>query len=305
MEIPNPRRILILSPPSTDLEPLIQALTAPPPSSTTPPTPSPSPPLLLLHHIHTPYYRTTIPIWTDHIPSPPAFHTEWLALPGAADVVAAIGAWIIAFPKPATSAELQATQSLLATVAAVISHHLAAPSSSSSFAIVEAPARFAVALPRRQLPLLQLEDAAWEDLCRESGGWEFVDGDGGGGGARNEFGETTGLPRLLEGLQSVEWDADDEGGMSEEGEEEEAMREPIMAADAEGGAERDTGGGGESLDTEGEGLDAEGEEGDAEVQALQRMMLKMQAVKEMGADLPEGERRKLAARAVRAVMRGL
>ena len=46
-------------------------------------------------------------------------------------------------------------------------------------------------------------------------------------------------------------------------------------------------------------------EGDEDVLALEGMMLKMQAVRDMGADLPEGERRKLAAKAVRDVMRRL
>ncbi|MCJ1433218.1 hypothetical protein MMC27_002577 [Xylographa pallens] len=324
MEIPNPRRILILSAPSTNLDTLIQALTTPAPSTAplpTSPTPTPSSPLH--HHISTPYYRATIPIWTDHVPSPAAFHAEWLALPGASAVVAAIGAWVVAFHKPSSATELQATQTLLATIAALLTHHL-----SASFAATEPPALFAVALPHHQLPRLALDAAAWEDLCRESGGWEFVDGAEGGGaeeGARNEFGETTGLPRLLEGLQAVEWDAADAAeGWEEEEEEEEmgalegweegGMREPMIAGDdGADGPEGKTGGG----DAEGgsgvEGLGGEGLSGDdddddgadREVQALQHMLLKMQAVKELGADLPEGERRKLAAQAVREVMRGV
>ncbi|MCJ1317725.1 hypothetical protein MMC15_003051 [Xylographa vitiligo] len=367
MEVPNPRRILILSPPSTVLDTLLQALTTPPATTAPvpPPFPPPSPPL---HHpIHTPYYRALIPIWTDQIASPPAFHAEWLALPGAADVVSAIGAWIVAFPQPSTTAELvshpfhpsptpllsfhdprltpprqHATQTLLTTVAAVITHHL---SSADPFsAPAEPPALFAVALPQgqhaRRPPLLTLDAAAWEDLCRGSGGWEYVDGGEASAGGRNEFGETTGLPRLLEALQAVEWDADvdadadvDGGGgewgvgsgeeVSESGEgegegalegveayEEGAMREPMLLAGAGAGTERRTASpegegasGGRALGDE--GLDGMDGDGDGEVQALQRMMLKMQAVKELGADLPEGERRKMAARAVREVMRGV
>ena len=152
--------------------------------------------------------------------------------------------------------------------------------------------------------------------------------------------ETTGLPRLLEGLQSVEWDADADADadldidelleLTADAEEEEegsaldvftayedgGMREPIVSADAEDVADTKTGdraeeAGGSWL----EGLGGGGlhsqeekekeEEGDMEVQALQRMVLKMQAVKEIGAALPAGERRRVAARAVREVMRGV
>lgn len=42
---------------------------------------------------------------------------------------------------------------------------------------------------------------------------------------------------------------------------------------------------------------------DDQVQELESMMLKMQAIKDMGADLPDAERRKYAAKAVRNVMK--
>ena len=41
---------------------------------------------------------------------------------------------------------------------------------------------------------------------------------------------------------------------------------------------------------------------DDQVQELESMMLKLQAIKDMGVDLPEAQRRKLAAKAVRDVM---
>ena len=49
-----------------------------------------------------------------------------------------------------------------------------------------------------------------------------------------------------------------------------------------------------------EGSDKGGDEG---VEELENMMLKMQAIKDMGADMPEHERRKFAAKAVRDVMK--
>lgn len=51
-----------------------------------------------------------------------------------------------------------------------------------------------------------------------------------------------------------------------------------------------------------EGSDEGADEG---VEELENMMLKMQAIKDMGADMPESERKKFAAKAVRDVMRAL
>lgn len=48
------------------------------------------------------------------------------------------------------------------------------------------------------------------------------------------------------------------------------------------------------------GSDEGGEKG---VEELENMVLRMQAIKDMGADLPDSERRKFAARAVRDVMK--
>lgn len=51
-----------------------------------------------------------------------------------------------------------------------------------------------------------------------------------------------------------------------------------------------------------EGSDEGEDEG---VEELDNMMLKMQAIKDMGADMPGSERRKFAAKAVRDVMKAL
>lgn len=73
---------------------------------------------------------------------------------------------------------------------------------------------------------------------------------------------------------------------------------------------RNGGDNGEGEAADEKGMEArDGEEGaeerEGEVEALQALFLKMQAVKDMGSDLPEAERRKLAARAVREVMRSM
>lgn len=46
-----------------------------------------------------------------------------------------------------------------------------------------------------------------------------------------------------------------------------------------------------------------GEGGDDGVEELEEMMLRVQAIKDMGADMPEAERRRFAAKAVRHAMK--
>lgn len=177
----------------------------------------------------------------------------------------------------------------------------------------------------------------WDGICFEAGGWEFIDasasaaagstaagfttaGVHGSGDVmgRNEFGEVRGLPRLLEALQVAEWQGEDEiegvlegvDGLEFEEEEldgdggdsdvelqrelqgfvgsgmEAELRQPIM------------------LQSRSERKDDDGLEGDEDhVDELQTMLLKLQAARDLGADLPQFERRKLAAQAVKEVMR--
>lgn len=183
-------------------------------------------------------------------------------------------------------------------------------------------------MPRLLEALLAIEwDDGAEDLALTPEGEEGLELEEGG-----EFRERLGLGLGLRGERG------DGADQAEEEEEEEEMRIPIIAAEApvptaavdEGlgikeGAEdvgsrahakeegdglakdraRDRVDGAEAGGAVRAGDDDNDGDGDAEVQALQAMMLKMQAAKEMGADLPAGERRRVAARAVREVMRGV
>lgn len=180
-----------------------------------------------------------------------------------------------------------------------------------------------------------------------------------------DYGETTGLARLLEALEGGEWDAGSDGDGLEEledydvpgDEDEDDDGEAFMGDIASGFGEllaagRDSRGAGHGTDELRDGLlarndttqdvagadeagpassrgkgkgqaanqDEEDEtwrvrslpggpgtapvaNTDDDVEALQAMMLKLQAARELGADLPMAERRKLAAKAVREVMR--
>lgn len=146
--------------------------------------------------------------------------------------------------------------------------------------------------------------------------------------------EKVGIPRVLEALQSNDWEAapaapdgeDDDLLRAEDGDDDdeeldpenldfgfdradfEGLKKAIWEARMEREAHED---GGESKDDQvapsGAGnIDEEGDElGDDDVQKVEQMMRKLQAVRDMSAGLPEDQRKRMAARAVGEVMREL
>ena len=150
----------------------------------------------------------------------------------------------------------------------------------------------------------------------ETGGWEFIDSslgsfickeDDGMKEWLDEDGGKIGLPRLREALEAHIWDA---GGSRQDqtpdfSEIEEGLLLDQIAIDDAGEALSDLRKG---LLTEQRPLEGEAEAAtgsDREVQALDSMMAEMQAVKDLVADLPLSERRKVAARAVSGVLKSL
>ena len=147
-------------------------------------------------------------------------------------------------------------------------------------------------------------------------------------GIVNEFGEKVGIARLKEALEANEWESITEGndgadeydgysalelelgiageesvgkrGFSEEAEEARgeifSLSSAIRNGDTEGDEEEDVDEAGDKIENEGD---------DDEVQGLETMMLKLQAAKDLGADMPEVERRKFAAKAVREAMKSV
>ncbi len=172
---------------------------------------------------------------------------------------------------------------------------------------------------------------SWEDVCAEFG-LEFVHVSGSGGkaeGGRNDFGEKTGIFRVLEALESNDWaqadglgeddDEDEEDGdRSGEGESRRAATNPEVSTRAELDDPPDLDP--ESLEF---GFDREdfvglrqaiwsgdreedGEEGTVDdVQKLEGMMRKLLAVRDMSAGLPEEQRKRMAKKAVGEVMKEL
>ena len=79
------------------------------------------------------------------------------------------------------------------TVHAVVEHH-----TGSSYSMSE-PLLLAVGVQQSTSPSLEVADEEWEDLCKDCGAWEWIDGeldggakaDGEGKEERNEFGGET------------------------------------------------------------------------------------------------------------------
>lgn len=214
---------------------------------------------------------------------------------------------------------------LLSTIHEVVDHH-----TETSY-VTNEPLLLAVGNRQTASPGLDVAHEEWEDLCRECGGWEWIDGelDGIAGGQgknkekRNEFGgkfwpffpldegppysryfvwadcrnhgiEKVGIERLKEALEANEWDGVELDALSDD-----------LGLDDGFGAEA------AQVEREMMGLkmavqgDESDEGGDESVDELETMMLKMQAIKDMGADMPDAERRKFAAKAVAGVTKNL
>lgn len=105
--------------------------------------------------------------------------------------------------------EQERLQHLLSSVSAVLKHHSSSSSSSSTNydTDVDAPLLLAVALPSSTVSSSSSEVVdyeEWEDICRENGGWEFIDTTGmnedkaEGGNERNEYGGMLVEPLIFE-----------------------------------------------------------------------------------------------------------
>ncbi|KAI9813566.1 MAG: hypothetical protein M1826_002479 [Phylliscum demangeonii] len=160
----------------------------------------------------------------------------------------------------------------------------------------------------------------WDELLWRDGlhGVEYIDGELPGAGAgRNEYGEETGLARLRQVLETVEWMTPREArrgsrpGREAEGEAGGLLREllvPLVGHGEEEGEEDedrlDALSSGDRRDRLAAGNEDEDEDDDEglQVEQLEALMAQVQAVREMSKDLPERERRRVAARAVRRMM---
>ncbi|KAJ5653115.1 Alpha/gamma-adaptin-binding protein p34 [Penicillium lividum] len=168
----------------------------------------------------------------------------------------------------------------------------------------------------------------WEDMLYDLGciGWEVVEWDPRGQGekTKNKFGEYEGMPRIKEVLETHDWtgpgDVRDDADQELDDEFEDDLETGLLG----GGKSRTRGFGHEVHELEREmlglrmaiehgGSDGEDvdfgdfEDGDDEikVESMEGLMMRVQAIRDMGADLPENERKKFAAKAVHDLMREL
>ncbi|PLN76311.1 alpha and gamma adaptin binding protein p34-domain-containing protein [Aspergillus taichungensis] len=140
---------------------------------------------------------------------------------------------------------------------------------------------------------------------------------------RNSFGEYQGMTRIKEVLETHDWNGPSESAASGDiGHDDNDLEKYLLGLDGDGSDidDEDTGFGLEVNELEREmvglrmaiekggdvGLDSEGgdeDEDDLRVDSLEGLMLRMQAIKDMSAELPEQERKRFAARAVRDIMK--
>ena len=137
-------------------------------------------------YIKTAYYAVQIPLWHSPLPDDlPAWKQEWLGMEGAGEVVKEIAAWIIGFEKPGLEVrDRKRISDTLQAVHEVIRHHMGIPAPSDE---VEPPLLLAIGLPGKDREG-GLSGDQWDDLCRECGGWEYIDGCLEERGKSNEYG---------------------------------------------------------------------------------------------------------------------
>ncbi|KAI0424428.1 hypothetical protein F5Y09DRAFT_347729 [Xylaria sp. FL1042] len=327
MEIANPRRILAVS--SADsvqhLARVLKDLTGTIPEQTSTSLAGASHNLSL----KTTYYTAEVPIWLDLISSPSEWSTSFLS-PEAKEVLEVLGGVMIVFSLPvhAHSDEGKSSQELIKQVGKVVKEGLGGWEWDG------------VGLC---LGVGEIDDVdIWEDCCAESG-LEFVQVRSQSTPSRNEFGEKTGIPRALEALEANDWanaSADDLGSEFEDIDAEmeaqkkhqetdedpgaadldpesldfgfdredfEGLKRAIWEAGKEDGDDFMNGesstaaadGGKRTLDRAEDSLD------DEDIQTMERLMAKLQAVRDTNAGLPEDQRKRAAAKAVAEVMREL
>ncbi|PQE33458.1 LSM domain-containing protein [Rutstroemia sp. NJR-2017a WRK4] len=246
--------------------------------------------------IKTNYYTATIPIWLDEVSEPQTWSKEFLA-PEAREVLTVLGGFIVCFRKPIDEAGLQETKALLENVAEVVKE---------GCGYMWDGVCLAVAMPQSTTPCLEKSFDEWEDLCQEHG-FEYIDFESKG---RNEFSEPMGIERLKEALEANDWDGgndlgDDLGLDDIDGDDDDDKSVGFGLEAAE--MEMEMFGMKQAIAGEPSGsgdVDEDADQAD-EVDQLEALMLRMQAVRDMGADLPEAERKKFAAKAVSDLMKTL
>lgn len=245
-----------------------------------------------------------MPIWVDEITDVEEWKSQFLQ-PEAKEVVEAIGAWVYCVRTSTGDGPSKEAEETIKAIQEISEEHAGYGADT---------VMLAVAMPSNQASSNSGEGAAeqWEDVCLEHG-FEYVDYRAMG---RNEFGERTGFERLKETLEANEWTAtispdsdpdldnlslgdEDDGGVR--GGEDAFTRQDEAEMTAELFGMKAALAGAEDFEPEADEFAGMGRQ-EREVEDLDRLMGKLLAVKEQGADLPEAQRKKMAAQAVRELM---
>ncbi|KFY10698.1 hypothetical protein V492_04888 [Pseudogymnoascus sp. VKM F-4246] len=275
-EVKDSRRILLIAPSNETASTFLKDLTGTAPS----PPPTETDTLAGTSHVinlKTPYYTADVPIWIDI--TSPAEIKKWaneFTKEEAAEVRAALGGYIVLVDRGEGRKGWDEVERVLREVGRVVS-------------VAEGEMWEGVCLG------VLLGAATEEDEDDLIDCFEVVNA---GATGKNEFGEVVGLERVRQALEANEWTG--AGGEGDVDELEEELG--LGAGDVEGGFEI-----GED-DVEGMkrpifGKD-DGEEEES-VEGMEALMLKMQAMRGLGADMPEADRKKFAAKAVRDLMKTL
>lgn len=296
-----------------------------------------------------------MPIWLDLITTASEWAASFLS-PEAKEVLEVLGGVVVVFPVSASASSSQ-NKDLIREVGRVVKEGLGGwewDGVGLGVGIGEVP---------------HLDDLdMWDELCGDAG-LEFVHVGPSAtpDDAKNEFGgkfcphsishplqifvqnplahtflEKMGIPRVLEALESNDWDslatADDDDDLAALGDEKnrgadddgaeldpenldfgfdredfEGLKKAIWEArverEGDDGDSQATGGKPSDLDqasAQAKNTDDGGDElGDEDIQKVEQMMRKLQAVKDMSAGLPEDQRKRMAAKAVGEVMKEL
>lgn len=241
-----------------------------------------------------------MPIWVDEISYIPEWTTEFLK-PEAKEVVEAIGAWVYCFRISAGDSPEKEVEETMKAIQQISEEHAGYGAES---------VMLAVAMPSGQasngISAAQATKEDWEDACLEHG-FEYIDYKTKG---KNEVGERQGFERLKEALEANEWaatvhsDSEPDFDDLDLDEIEDAFtRKDEAEMTAELFGMKAALAGNEDFEPEPEEFGGMGSrKQETQVEDLDRLMGKLMAVKEQSAEMPEVQRRRMAARAVREIM---
>lgn len=239
--------------------------------------------------LKTQYYSATVPVWLDLVAAPNDWAASFLS-PEAEEVLAVLGGVVVVFklPSPNSKEAAEEARKLLSEVGRVMKNGLGGWEWDGVGLAVGVGAA------------ADDEEEEWDEVCAE-GGLEFVRV-GEGLQERNAFGEKTGIARVKEALEANDWTSTTLSLDDNDEDEEHAGEEDLddldfgrdEAADAEG-LRRPI------FKSEGEGEEDQA----AEVAQMEALMDRLRVVREEGKDLSPEQRRRLAKRAVKDVMRSL